>query len=369
MWANDVNALKSANISIHVIATGAGAGLQQMLWQVPGSSAYLSGCSFPYDQSETEELLGFKPEHFVSQETAIDLASAAYMKAYRFGGKKPVGIGITASVASEVLHKGDHRFNVCVITDDKVLTDYVILDKGIGIDQRVRDGVRVDMNAFMLMYEALGIGTKSSEGSIDATDLARARFLRRPFFTANGYRLEAILNSNDWALMPGAFNPPHVGHLSMATEFEKDHSERVVFEVSTTPPHKDKLSVQDMLKRAKLLQGHNRIFTTDMPMYLDKAKAYPGMSILLGTDALVRMLDPKWGIDPSDLISQFWKLHTRLYVAARTIDNKLVHVYDILAKSDEIFKEQHVIDEAYWVLKDLPGRWDISSTELRNKIK
>ena len=40
--------IKEAGVNIHVIATGAGAGLQSQLWEVPGSSAYLSGCSFPY---------------------------------------------------------------------------------------------------------------------------------------------------------------------------------------------------------------------------------------------------------------------------------------------------------------------------------
>src|SRR5271165_5089712 len=111
MWAD---ALKSANVNIHVVATGAGAGLSQLLWEVPGSSAYLSGCSFPYSQDEQEEVLGFMPEHFCSEEAAVDLASAAYMKAYKFGGKKPVGMGLTASVASEKEHRGDHRLFICV---------------------------------------------------------------------------------------------------------------------------------------------------------------------------------------------------------------------------------------------------------------
>src|SRR5271170_7271281 len=118
MWHDK---LKEAGVSIHVIATGGGAGLQQELWSVPGSSAYLSGASFPYAPEEQEELLRFMPEHFCSQEAAIDLASAAYMKAYRFGGKKPVGIGLTASVASSVEHRGEHRVFVCIMTDKKIV--------------------------------------------------------------------------------------------------------------------------------------------------------------------------------------------------------------------------------------------------------
>src|SRR5277367_5292710 len=116
MWQDN---LKEAGINLHVIATGGAAGAQQLLWGVPGSSAYLGGASFPYAPEEQEELLGFMPEHFCSEVAAVDLASAAYMKAYKFGGKKPVGIGITASVASEKEHRGEHRVFTCVISDTK----------------------------------------------------------------------------------------------------------------------------------------------------------------------------------------------------------------------------------------------------------
>ena len=43
MWQDK---FKDADINIHVITTGAGAGLQQLLWNEPGSSAYLGGGSF-----------------------------------------------------------------------------------------------------------------------------------------------------------------------------------------------------------------------------------------------------------------------------------------------------------------------------------
>jgi hypothetical protein len=109
----------------HIIATGAGAGLQQKLWEIPGCSWYLSGCTFPYDQDEQADLLGFMPEHFCSEDAAIDLASAAY-----------------------VPH---------LVKDFK-----------------------------------------------DTTALARERFFLRPFFAANGKRLETM-PSKHMALMPGVW--------------------------------------------------------------------------------------------------------------------------------------------------------------------
>lgn len=364
--------LKEAGVSVHVIATGAGAGLQQELWGIPGSSAYLSGASFPYAMEETEELLGFKPEHFCSEEAAIDLASAAYMKAYRFGGKKPVGLGITASVASEKIHRGDHRLFACIITDEKVLTFHHVLTKGAGVHQRILDGHAVDDIGLFMLIDALGISQHTLEASFplhyqNATEKAMARFLARPFFTRDGRRLDK-LNAEGCALMSGAYNPPHQGHYGMADVFEKEQGKKVVFEITANPPHKDALSVQQLLQRAKLLQGRDRLFTWSMPFYLDKARAYPGVPVLMGADAMVRMLDPKWGKDVPTLLEEFRKLGTHIYVNGRTIDGKFVTRDDIITELHDKLSYGEWLQAAS-IIMPLNGRWEMSSTEIRNKLK
>src|SRR6185369_5354084 len=207
--------LKNAGINIHVIATGGGAGLQEALWHVPGSSTYLSGASFPYAQDEQIELLGFTPEHFCSEEAAIDLASAAYMKAFKFGGKKPVGLGITASVASEKAHRGDHRVFVCIMTDDRVRLSSIILEKGVGATARHRDGMTCDEMGLSLLLETVcpnAEGGPSYPYQIhDVTAKASIQFFKHPFFTANGKRVAQVPQGAErsYAMMPGSFNPPH----------------------------------------------------------------------------------------------------------------------------------------------------------------
>jgi nicotinamide mononucleotide (NMN) deamidase PncC len=360
--------LKKAGVSIHVIATGAGAGVQQALWSVPGSSSYLSGASFPYAQEETEELLGFKPEHFCDEATAVDLASAAYMKAYRWGGNKPVGLGITASVASEKEHRGDHRFFMCIITDERVWTKKVTLAKGVGARVRQNDGALCDDAGLMMLLDATNTAVWPTEVADykDATELARSRFFARPFFTSDGKRHAQVENAKDYALMPGSFNPPHEGHLGLADSFRRKHGKNVLFEIGTKPPHKAPPTVQELLKRAKLLRGRDVLFTTDIPMYLEKAKAFPGVPLLMGADTLLRILDPKWGVNPSTLIRELRKLQTKLYVAERLVDGKPVDCDDIVDQLDDIFSDEEM-DMAYWVIQDIEGRWDVSSTELRNK--
>jgi len=361
------DALKRAGVSIHVIATGAGAGLQQLLWEVPGSSAYLSGASFPYSQEEQDEMLGFMPEHFCSEEAAIDLASAAYMKAYRFNGPRPVGVGITASVASEKEHRGDHRVHACVITNDFVRSVSVTLDKGVGSDQRLKDGQGVDGLGFHLTLETIFDITASPlvKNVQDTSVLAKERFLLRPFFAANGRRLATMPNNKHVALMPCAYNPPHEGHLGTAQNVMNQYGRTVVYEVTAEPPHKEALSAQLLLQRAKLLQGYDRLFTRKEPFYLDKARAYPGIPLVLGADAMVRMLDPKWGLDLEEMFKEFRKLETKLLVAGRVVGDKFTTVDDI--SKDFRLSNPRVWGYAQSVMLPVDGRFDVSSTELRKK--
>lgn len=368
MWQDK---LKQANVSIHLITTGAGAGFQNELWQTPGSSSYLSGCSFPYSPQEQEELLGFMPEHFACPEAAVDLASAAYMKAHQFNGKPAVGIGLTASVASEKIHRGDHRVDACIITNDKVLLHHKVLKKDFGFQARIKDGKICDDLAFFMLLDALNLTDGNSGNEYqNGTDLALSRFFARPFFTANGKRYQTLSDTNHWAIMSGAFNPPHEGHIGIAQAVEKQHGRRTVFEITANPPHKAKLSVQNLLQRSKLLRGFDHIFTQDLPMYVDKIAAFPKTSFVLGADAFLRMLDPKWGLKPQETLNVITPKFNgdgdnsgeAIIIADRLVDGKLMTKDDVL---DWMYKQE--LDYNSWHFESIKGRWAISSTELRNK--
>jgi nicotinic acid mononucleotide adenylyltransferase len=351
--------LKKLDISLHIAVTGAGAGLQDELWQVPGSSAYLSGASFPYAPEEHEELVGFKPEHYCSEEDAIDLASAAYMKAYRFGGKKPVGIGITASVASEKEHRGEHRIFGCIITEDKVLSYSTKLEKGSGSAQRFIDGQLANHVGIVLLNETFDYPVT---GCKDATELATQRFWNHSLFMPTGQRLDPKsfnLDSNLYSLMPGAFNPPHEGHFGLANAVKLHWGTDVIFEVCATHPIKPSLTVQQMLQRAKLLRGHHILFTQDR-LYIDKARSHPNMALVVGADAMLRMLDPQWGIPTEDLLKSFYDLGTDFFIGSRLVNGKLIsknNIIELLPPGSDMG----------FMFRSIPGQWNISSTEIRNK--
>src|SRR5437868_733533 len=86
---------------IYVIATGGCSRMQSTLWSIPGASDYLVGAEFPYSQKATERVLGYRPDKFVSANTAMALAQVAYTHSLDSNrSQRHVGIGVTCSVAS-----------------------------------------------------------------------------------------------------------------------------------------------------------------------------------------------------------------------------------------------------------------------------
>lgn len=320
---------------------GAGAGLQNVLWQIPGISAVLVGAEFPYAPEATDRFLGFKlgqspsasgvpakpgfaPAKYCSEDTAIALAMEAYSRAFILNGPEAIGIGLTASVASTVAHRGDHRVFIGRADKTGVKLYSETLVKGVGPIARISDGIKCDTLALMALTEHENLGM------VDVTDRAMELFFEHPYFLSNGQRQglpdaqrEVLPESEPGArglatepglvLFPGAFNPPHEGHKWLARH------EHAVFHITTNPPHKSTLSVIECIERAKLLEGFDRMFTQDDPLYLDKARRFPGATFIVGVDALERMLDPVWGVPVEPLLNEFRELGTKFLVADRAV--------------------------------------------------
>ncbi len=92
---------------------------------------------------------------------------------------------------------------------------------------------------------------------------------------------------------------------------------RATFHVTADPPHKARLSVAELVQRAKLLHGKPRLFSEGDALYVDKARRNPGASFLLGADALERLLDPKWGPEPLPMLYEIAALGCRFLVLDR----------------------------------------------------
>lgn len=349
--------LEKLPFRLYLICTGGGAGLQQALWSIPGASSFFVGAEFPYGTEMADRALGFKPDRYVNERVAISYAMEAYYRAYLPGGPKAVGVGLTASTASNKEHRGDHRIHASWFSEHGCKVATFILPKGVGPEARRLDGETCDLLGAAMIAEAVGADPDIYFENLDSKGaglLAREVFFERPYFSATGKRL-TLEEADVEALFPGAFNPPHEGHFGMAKVFRKLAGVTPTFHMTAETPHKPALAVSDMLQRAKLLEGHDRMFTRADPLYVDKAEAFPGVPMIIGTDALKRMLDPKWGIEPDALGAKFEQLGTTFFVTERSLEGETIRV------------EELVIPGGMNV-EVLPGRWNVSSSEVRAKL-
>jgi phosphopantetheine adenylyltransferase len=358
----NLNFLLERPLSLYVVATGAGAGIQQEIWRVPGCTAFLKGASFPYAYEESRAFAGTRPTQHASQDFAYDLAAAAYMRAIDLNEplKEPVGLALTASVSGLNIHHGDHRLHLVCMTRDRTIGRTVILTKkGVGPEARAIDGDLADLHALQLLVAALNPNDLLNADFENQETKARERFFENPLFWKSVRRCDADELNPRWPLFPGAFNPPHKGHEGIADKLGSTKGAcEPVFAICANPPHKTVLNVQEMLRRAKMLKERAVLFTRNDPLFIDKARAHPGTPLVIGVDALLRMLDPKWGVDVLPMLQEFEALGTTFLVFGREIDGTFVTVSDAVEKAP--------CD--YWKLfREVPGRWDVSSTNLRHR--
>jgi len=352
------------NVRLGILGASAGSGLMANLSTIPGLTKMFHEAHFPHSKEATSEYLGFVPDNFVCMDTAIEQAMRAYYRAYQPDGRQTIGVGATAAVATNEVHRGAHRVWVGVVTDDLVSVYYARFVKGVGEEVRSRDLLACDMLIGEAILQAVGEkvtvklpnNVEFDDYSPDCGTQARILLGKRPYFKFDGQRLvwgDLVKEVEDFGsgVYPGSFRLPHFGHFGVADEFTKKYHQPVVFAIEVNPPHKEALTAQDMLKRAKMLKGRNVIFTWGAPYYLDKAKLFPNTKIILGADAFVSLMDLKWGISVEELQRVFHETGTKLVVPDRMVKGVFTTLDDL--NPPEGFPCER-----------LPVRFDVSSTEL-----
>jgi hypothetical protein len=372
----------------YAITTGAGAGLQKAAWEVPGVSSFLVGTAMPYAMEETDRILGFTPDlsprgkpEYVCANTAIDLAMTAYMRAWR-PGRKAVGLGMTCSVASKVAHRhGDHRVVAAIFSEEGCWTLSVVIVKGEGAEQRKTDGDLSDQIAvaflrwYLLAREGRASDLEGSDASSpywseikEAGEAARSRLFARPLFKADGTRWSpSVIVASETLFYPGAYHPPHDGHFkggkksSETLATKRRQFRNLVFSTTVNPPHKDAISVAECLQRAKLMKGHDFLLTEDDPLYIHKARNFPGAYFVMGADAMARMLDEKWGEPVRPMLDEFWSLGSCFLVPGRLVGDTFKTCGTVMGENMGVVLGRSLLFEP------VDFRLDLSSTELRAK--
>ena len=172
-------------------------------------------------------------------------------------------------------------------------------------------------------------------------------------------------------VLAGSFNPLHDGHREMLAAASELTSKVGYLEISIRNVDKPLLPRQELDRRAAIIASNGlSLIVTSAPRFTEKSSVLPGSSFLIGFDTFVRLLDEKYYPD-------------HVAGAASAVENSLNLIEEnrcqfvIAGRTDEqrVFKELTAVEipqryrKMFIGLSESQFRFDISSTELRNRPK
>src|SRR5262245_36306567 len=114
-----------------VAVTGGGATAIGSLLSVPGASRTILEAIVPYHEQAFAEWLGRRPDQFCSAETTVAMARRAREHGQWLAPGEPViGLGCTASLATDRPKRGEHRLHVSTDAGEWFTTLSLVLEKG-----------------------------------------------------------------------------------------------------------------------------------------------------------------------------------------------------------------------------------------------
>ena len=357
-----------------VVATaGAGAAALRWLLGEPGSSRTVLEAIAPNSPDAMIDLIGREPEQFVSKETALQMAEAAFERALHLrgaGGVPVFGVSCTAAVATNRARRGDHRCHVAVWSETGASVASLQLEKG--CRSRLEEDELVSRLLLARLAGACGVCSRVSLPLLDAESVVDEHSTYSDALAAvgAGHLRTAVCRgdgtveggvSDAGTIVAGSFNPLHDGHLNLARTAAKVQGTKVAFELSVTNVDKSALEEQEVRRRLEQFRGRGDVVITRVPTFLEKARLLPGRTFVIGADTALRLVDPAYyeGEEGTmlDALAELRLLKCRFLVAGRMFDGRFVTLRDVPVPGG--FRD---------MLEEIPEsefRDDVSSSELR----
>lgn len=352
------------------VITFAGAGSQALWWLhgVAGSSRTIVEAIDCYSPASMQSHIGYMPARFVSQQTAIDMAKSAYIRAVDLGyTNQPIGLSCTATIATDRIKKGEHGCWVAVCDGQFIHSYGLILHKGL----RNRVGEEALISEVMIRALARHVDVTTS---IDL-DLADGEQLDQYHdiyddvlsqllvgqhsiieYTHASYQARSISNAT---ILSGSFNPLHDGHRALLHTAMSVTGKPGYFELSVI--NVDKPTIPYSVVRQRAVQFNTpALLLSRAPRFIDKAQFMPGSTFVLGYDTAIRLLDRKYYVNGNidDMFRQFANTGCSFLVAGRRMEGQPFQLFDIESVPHQWRHLFETLDEATF-------RYDISSSQIR----
>jgi hypothetical protein len=163
------------------------------------------------------------------------------------------------------------------------------------------------------------------------------------------------------AILSGSFNPLHDGHVKLAEAASELSGLPPVFELPVSNADKGTLPEQEVERRLRQFAGRFRVVLTRLPLFTDKAEAFPGSVFAVGVDTARRLIDPRYYDGPEGMRRALEAVDAagcRFLVAGRAVDGRFETLDDLALPEGFAHLFGAIPAERF--------REDISSTELRN---
>jgi len=305
-WRTLIEQIHASGRRVVLAITGGGSGAIGELLRVPGGSRTLVEAIVPYDGASLAQFLTSAPDQACSEETATAMARRARERARSLISEAPatVGLGATASLASDRPKKGEHRCHIAVDTGEGVDVTSIVLDK----DRRDRAAEEdiVARAIVIALARACEVAAPSTGSLLDTGD--RLTEAHRPSsdplvallagaidrLTACPDGQLALGAPTPGAVLPGSFNPLHAGHLGLARVASRILGAPVAFELSVTNVDKPALGEAEVSRRLRQFEWRHVVELTRAPTFREKARLLPGVTFVVGSDTAERIVQPRY---------------------------------------------------------------------------
>ena len=355
------------------VLTVSGAGTQAVAWLlgVSGASRTILEVVVPYGRLAMMDFLGFEPMQSASADTARQMARRAYLRARaQLEDDSPVvGMACAAAIATDRYRRGDHRAFVAAWDDRTTATWSLTFHKG--LRDRAGEEDVVSRLIVQVLSEFSGLEPEVELGLTDGDSLEVERIARpEPLDELLAGDVRWVVRHSDGSmeaegdvpqvLLPGSFNPLHVGHREMMANATHSTGKGGAYELSVTNVDKPPLEKVEIERRLAQFGAAETVVLTRAETFQKKAALFPGRVFVQGWDTTIRLVAPRYYGGESEMmlaLAEMMAGGTRFMVAGRNDEGvfRTLKDVDVPAGFAPMFAE---IPEGEF-------RRDISSTELR----